>query len=195
MRRLRSQGGRRPDVNEIPPANRAAFFTLAIGGAALDLFTKWLAFDKVGPPGNKVALWPGVLSFTTSYNKGALWGLARTIPNANVAFATLSVIAAAAILYWLFWRGAAKDRLLTVALGLIMAGTIGNCYDRIVWGQVREFIYFELINWPIFNLADAMLVCRAGVLMLQALFTESIRQDVPLATPAVQTAPEVIGDR
>ena len=83
------------------------------------------------------------------------------------------VLAGAAILYWLFWRGAAKDRLLCVALGLIMAGTIGNCYDRIVGGQVRDFIYFELINWPIFNLADSMLVCGAGVLMLQAVFADS----------------------
>src|SRR5262245_42629099 len=192
---MRPQGGRRPDVTEIPPVNRVAFFALAGGGAVLDLVTEWLAFAKVGPPGKSLHIWPGVLSFTTSFNKGALWGFARNVPFANVAFASLSVLAGAAILYWLFWRGAAKDRLLSIALGLIMAGTIGNCYDRIVWGQVREFIYFELINWPIFNLADAMLVCRAGVLMLQALFTESIRQDVPLATPAVQTAPEVIGDR
>jgi signal peptidase II len=178
-------------VNEISPVNRAAFFLLAGGGAVLDLITKWVAFAKVGGPGNQLRIWPGILSLTTSYNKGALWGLGRQIPFANVAFAGLSVLAGAAILYWLFWRGAAKDRLLCIALGLIMAGTIGNCYDRIVGGQVRDFIYFELINWPIFNLADSMLVCGAGVLMLQAIFADSPHKETTLVSSASQTAPEI----
>jgi signal peptidase II len=181
-------------VTEIPPVNRVAFFALAGGGAALDLFTKWLAFAKVGPPGKSLHIWPGVLSFTTSFNKGALWGLARNVPFANVAFASLSVLAGAAILYWLFWRGAAKDRLLSIALGLIMAGTIGNCYDRIVGGQVRDFIYFELINWPIFNVADSMLVCGAGILMLQALFAEHPHKETALVGSAARPVSEISGD-
>jgi signal peptidase II len=191
MRGLRAQGGRRPEVTEVPPFNRAVFCGLAFGGAALDLFTKWLAFAKVGPPGSKRVIWQGVLSFTTSYNKGALWGLGRDFPYANFAFAGLSVIAAAAILYWLFWRGAARDGILSSALGLIMAGTVGNCYDRLMWGQVRDFIYFELINWPIFNMADSMLVCGAGVLMLQAVFSESSRKDVPAVPSTVSATSEV----
>jgi signal peptidase II len=180
-------------VNEVPLANRAAFFALAGGGAALDLTTKWLAFAKVGPPSSKQMIWQGVLSFTTSYNKGALWGLGREIPFANIAFASLSFVAAVAILCWLFWRGAARDRLLSIALGLIMAGTIGNCYDRLVWGQVRDFIYFELINWPIFNLADSMLVCGAGVLMLQAIFADPHRREVPLMRSTAAATSEIPG--
>jgi signal peptidase II len=162
-----------------------------VGGAALDLATKSLAFAKVK---TSLVIWPGVLSFTTSYNKGALWGLGRNLPFANLAFAGLSVLAGAAILYWLFWRGAAKDRVLSMALGLIMAGTIGNCYDRIVWKQVRDFIYFELINWPIFNLADSMLVCGAGVLMLQAIFAESQPKEEALVNSATRPGnqPEII---
>ena len=168
-------------MKRVPPANLTLFLMLACGGAVLDLTSKWLVFTKVGQPPAKLVLWPGVFSLTTSFNKGALWGLGGGVPFANVLFACLSVLAGAAIVYWLFWHGAAKDRFLTAALGLIMAGTIGNCYDRLVWGKVRDWIYFELINWPIFNLADSMLVCGACVLMLQAVFAESAQ---PKATTA-----------
>ena len=182
-------------MSGVPLVNRVLFLALAGGGAALDLLTKWLAFAKVGPPGSKRVLWQGVFSFTTSYNKGALWGLAREIPFANVAFACLSILAGAAIIYWLFAKGAAKDRLLAIALGLIMAGTIGNCYDRIVYGQVRDFVYFELINWPIFNLADSMLVLGAGVLVFQAVFfAEPSRGEIRIATSSPRTAGEISGD-
>jgi signal peptidase II len=166
------------------------FLALAAGGVTLDLVTKWLAFARVGPPGNKNPIWQGVFSFTTSYNKGALWGFARELPYANLAFAGLSILAGAAIVYWLFVRGGAKDRTLAVALGLIMAGTMGNCFDRLVYGHVRDFIYFDLINWPIFNFADSMLVCGAGILMLQAIFVDPHRADAPIAS-ASATAPEI----
>lgn len=184
-------------MKRVPPANLAIFFLLAGGGAALDLFTKWLAFTKNGSPPHSrpLVLWHGVFSFTTSFNKGALWGLGGSFPQANVGFASLSVLAGAAILYWLFWHGAAKDRILSAALGLIMAGTIGNCYDRIVWGQVRDFIYFELINWPIFNLADSFLVCGAAALMVQALFAEMPnRQPTAAVSHATHPAAEVANE-
>lgn len=182
-------------MKQEPQANLRLFLSLAGGGALLDLTSKWLVFTKVGIPQEglpapTVKLWPGVLSLTTSFNKGALWGLGGNVPFANWLFAGLSMLAGAAIVYWLFWHGAARDRLLTTALSLIMAGTIGNCYDRIVWGKVRDWIYFELINWPIFNVADSMLVCGAGVLMLQAVFAEPSHQKSPTATSAV-TEPAV----
>jgi signal peptidase II len=175
-------------------ANLVFFFGIALGGATLDLVSKWLAFAKLGYPG-KFVQWPKVLSLTTSYNEGALWGIGRDLPFPNVMFASLSVLAATAILYWVLCKGAAAQRSLSVALGLIMAGTIGNCYDRIVIGKVRDWIYFELINWPIFNLADSWLVCGAGLLMLQAILAE-----VPEAKPgrvltaSVRPTPEVRGE-
>ncbi len=155
------------------------FFLVAGLGVGSDLFTKWLAFTFVGPPpgpgmverANRVVVYPGVFSFTTSYNRGALWGFGNQIvpiPHSNTIFAILSLIAAAAILYWVLARGAARSRLLAFSLGLILAGTVGNCYDRLVHPGVRDFLYFELINWPIFNFADSFLVCGALLLMLHA---------------------------
>ena len=179
-------------MKRVPAANCVLFCLLAASGAALDLTTKWLAFTRVGQPQSKQELWRGVFSFTTSYNTGALWGLMASVPRANLIFAALSVAAGVAILYWLFWHGAARDRMLTLALGFIMAGTIGNCYDRIVWRMVRDFLYFELINWPIFNVADSCLVCGAGILMIHALFAELPHgKSEPALTPVVQPTAEI----
>ena len=84
--------------------------------------------------------------------------------------------AAVFICYWLHVRGGATDRLLTTALALIMAGALGNCYDRLVFGYVRDFVHFHVdpigFDFAIFNFADNMLVAGAVLLMLLALQPE-----------------------
>ena len=57
-----------------------------------------------------------------------------------------------------------------VALGLILAGTVGNLYDRLVFNGVRDFLHFYYVEWPVFNFADCCLVVGATVLLLQAIF-------------------------
>jgi signal peptidase II len=180
-------------LNRQPAANVVWFAAIAAAGAGVDLVTKWLAFTRVGQPPARHELWPGVLSFTTSFNEGALWGIGRNIDGSNKVFAVFSVCAAIAILYWLLWRGAAREWALSMALGLIMAGVIGNCYDRMVWGRVRDWIYFELINWPIFNVADSCLVCGASLLVAYSLYVErqTSRSAATAAAPATASAIEV----
>jgi signal peptidase II len=117
-------------------------------------------------------------------NKGALFGLGnegarlfgmriRVDPDdANAFFALVSVIAAVAIVIWSFRRRTASDRLLCLALGLILGGTLGNLYDRVVFGGVRDFLYYHfLFNWPVFNIADCCLVVGAFLLLAQAFLT------------------------
>jgi signal peptidase II len=82
---------------------------------------------------------------------------------------------------------AGYDLFLTLTLGLISGGIMGNLYDRLGWGalpsypesirtNVRDFILFRLEGvpffdpWPNFNLADCWLVCGAALLFFHALF-------------------------
>jgi lipoprotein signal peptidase len=74
-----------------------------------------------------------------------------------------------------------------VALGLILGGTVGNLYDRIVFGGVRDFLYFYWFDFPVFNVADSCLVVGASLLLLQALFGK--QKTEPAATPA-EPAPQ-----
>jgi signal peptidase II len=165
------------------------FWTFALGGAAFDLSTKSLIFERIGePPAATVSIVPGILELQTSLNQGALWGFGRTLPYSSQVFAGLSILAGVAICYWLFFRGAAASLSLTIALGLIMAGALGNCYDRLIHGHVRDFVHFHVdsigFDCAIFNFADNMLVAGAIVLVLFALRTET-----PDAEPA-PIAPE-----
>jgi lipoprotein signal peptidase len=108
-------------------------------------------------------------SYVPRVNTGALFGLGQDEAWANNAFAVISVVAAGAILYWSLRKGAARSLWVCVALGLILAGTLGNLYDRVVFHGVRDFLHWNyLYNWPVFNIADSCLVVGAGLLLLQA---------------------------
>jgi signal peptidase II len=112
-------------------------------------------------------------------NNGALFGLGQEHPEyANGFFAAVSVAAAATIAGWSFRRSAISDRWLCAALGLILAGTIGNLFDRVVFGGVRDFLHYNhWFDWPVFNVADCCLVCGAALLLLQAFLTPAASKD------------------
>jgi signal peptidase II len=175
----------------IPRHRLILFWSIALGGAAFDLATKAAVFSSVGqPPAPPHPLIDGVLELRTSYNPGALWGLGRALPYSSLIFAVLSVVAALAICFYLFVRGYASSGRLTAALALIMAGALGNCYDRIVLGHVRDFVHFHVdsirFDFPIFNFADNMLVAGAAALMLLVLAPDptlpsGVNPDTPAA--------------
>jgi signal peptidase II len=162
-------------------------------GCAVDLLTKRLIFGFLGMPGQKphIWLWDEIFGLTTSLNEGALFGFGQGQVS---LFTLLSVVAAVSICYWLFVAGAARDKLLTVALGCMMGGIFGNLYDRLglpglKWHEnrlshhvgepvyaVRDWLHFQVqrvgFDWPVFNVADSLLVVGAGLLMWHALRTE-----------------------
>ena len=176
------------------------FVALAVCGCALDLWTKSAIFAWLGSPlqttDNTWWLWEPFVGIQTSLNPGALFGLGQGY---SKLFALLSVFAAGAILYWVIWRGATNDVLLTSSLGCIMGGIFGNLYDRLgLWHDgnvpiefahaVRDWILFqyEPYTWPNFNIADSLLVCGAGLLIVHAYRMElaAKRQQKPKADKA-----------
>ena len=173
------------------PRNRYAFFLLpAVLGCAVDLITKaWMFAWPELRAGAVYWLWSGHAGYQLSWNDGALFGLGQ----GNVwLFAVLSIAAAVAIPIWLFVFGAARDVWMTVALGCVMGGVLGNLYDRLglhgeVWppghpqaGEpvyaVRDWILWQINDqwrWPNFNVADSLLVIGAAILVLHALWQPS----------------------
>lgn len=174
------------------PAGRILLFAaIALGGTAFDLTTKSLVFRWLGPQGQNppYVLINNVLELQTSHNTGALWGFGREWQHSSRVFALLSVAAAVAICWYLFVRKAATDARLTIALALIMAGAMGNCYDRLFLGYVRDFVHFHVdaigFDCAIFNFADNMLVIGATALMLMALRPEPESSHRPSDEPGV----------
>lgn len=169
------------------PANRyVAFAVMSMGGLAADLVTKKWAFSGPGTlPGHVDWLVKDYIGIQTSLNEGALFGMGQGMV---FWFAAVSLIAVLAIPAWLFvWRSA-HDWWLTLALGGIFGGVLGNLYDRLgLHGEVRwdghpqagetiyavrDWILFQANDqwrWPNFNIADSLLVVGAAVLFFRAL--------------------------
>jgi signal peptidase II len=174
----------------VDPSRLLLFSAIALGGLAFDLVTKSIVFARIGPPPSHIVpLIPRVLELQTSQNTGALWGLGAGLPGSSLIFAGLSVVAAIIICYWLFFLGAASSRVLTIALALIMAGALGNCYDRLVFGHVRDFVHFHVdpINFDcaIFNFADNMLIAGALTLVFYAMRPEEPAAPKPASADSV----------
>lgn len=179
---------------------RWLLWSLAVIGTGLDQLTKYQVFRWLysGPEQEgKHEVFPGAFELLVQFtknreessgalarlrilggeylprvNQGALFGLGGGYQQlANGVFAAISILAAGAIVYWSTRRSTARDVSLCTSLGLILAGTLGNLFDRVVFGGVRDFLHFYWIEWPVFNVADCCLVCGASLLLAQAFLT------------------------
>jgi signal peptidase II len=190
-------------MRAVPPSRYLVFFGIAALGCAADLSTKSWIFDILGAPVHNQRppwwIWKDVVGFETSLNLGALFGIGQ---GRGVVFSLLSVVAIVGILWWLFWAGAARQWLLTTALGCITAGILGNLYDRLgcpglKWEMagpfhnvgdpvyaVRDWILVMIGNfpWPTFNIADSLLVSGAALLAWHAFFVKQDEKSVAIAT-------------
>lgn len=165
--------------------------SISIGGLVWDLWTKQQVFTSLGCPG--VLPGPGVLpvwkgqvlgiaiqfQLETTFNHGALWGMGQ---GQTWLFASLSFVAVGVIAYFLWSGQVTASKWLTVATGLLLAGTLGNLYDRMglhgfkdANGQticaVRDFLdfwFFGTFHWATFNFADTYLVTGAIMLVLHS---------------------------
>ncbi|HYT94598.1 MAG TPA: signal peptidase II [Gemmataceae bacterium] len=137
-------------------------------------------------------------------NHGALWGVGgpghgEEGTGMNTFFAVVSLVAAVAIIWWSTRASAARERWLSLSLGLILGGTLGNLYDRVVFSGVRDFLHWHYPpepwgNFPVFNLADCCLVCGAFLLLIQAIYGQPDTEEQPLAAQAEQAAPPELAE-
>lgn len=102
------------------------FWSVAIVGVALDLWSKEWAFRTLGL-GGKRELIPHVVEFQTMMNDGALFGLGR----GQTTLFLIASLLALLLVFWMFAHSSPRNRLLHVALGGILAGALGNMYDRV----------------------------------------------------------------
>lgn len=99
---------------------------VAIPGLALDLWSKHWAFHTL-LQGGRVEVIPYLLDFRTALNPGALFGIGA---GQTPLFLIASVVALG-LVGWMFSQTSRRDRLMHIALGGILAGALGNMYDRV----------------------------------------------------------------
>src|SRR5256714_6599922 len=129
------------------------FFGVTIVGVALDLWTKRVAFDRLAEqivvvpdsslPNGRVEVRsdeyefiPNWLHFHVTANQGAVFGLGQ---GKRILFVAVSLAAIVFIFYLFSTSG--RQRLYQIILGMLLAGVLGNLYDRLMLGYVRDMIF------------------------------------------------------
>jgi len=177
------------------PIAMLLFFGVAIVLAVVDLWTKALAVARL-ENATPFRLIPGWLHLTYTENHGAVFGIAQ---GARPIFLSVSV-GAIVFLAFLFMTSG-RARVYQLILGLLLAGVVGNMYDRMYLGYVRDMIHaLPGWNWPqwlvnyfprawqpaygqpmevfpwIFNLADTYLCVGVSSMLLYSFVAECFRK-------------------
>ncbi len=134
---------------------------IIVGILVLDLVTKYV-FDASLAGGETVTVIPFLFNFHLVHNMGAAWGV---LAGKQIFLIALSVVFLVIFIIY-FVKEKNKSWLLTISFAFLIGGCVGNLYDRLFFGYVRDFIQFDFWKtFPIFNFADVFL-CIGVVLFV-----------------------------
>ena len=136
----------------------------------LDQLTKrWAAGSLRGQ--DDIILIRGVLQLRYIENRGAAFGILK---DSRLFFIILTVIFAVVItaIYVNYYKRQHAGMTLVLLYSFLTAGAIGNFIDRLIHGFVVDFIYFSLIDFPVFNVADIYITCSCVFIIIYVLLSE-----------------------
>lgn len=147
------------------------FYLVALGVLLLDQATKQVIIRTIRL-GQSIPVVPGFFDLAFVVNPGAAFGFLATLSERvrNPFFIAISVAAAVLILLY-HWRYVRTDRLISVALSLVLGGAVGNLVDRLRYGLVVDFldVHIYQYHWPAFNVADSAISVGVGLMLLDML--------------------------
>lgn len=157
----------------------------AYGAAAavllLDRLTKWIVETRVSFLDSRKVI-PGFFDIVRSGNRGVAFGLFNGSDSEwRTLLLVLLAVAAVIGVSIVLWHPERLDRLARWGFALILGGAAGNVVDRILYGQVTDFLlfYFRDYQWPAFNVADSAIVVGSGLLALSLLRPKTQAANVP----------------
>jgi signal peptidase II len=146
------------------------YFIVAIIVLFLDQLTKWIVIKEVNV-GDSIPVIEGILYITSHRNAGAAFGI---LQNQRWFFIVITIIVVVGIIYYLLQLKGVK-KLMSWALALILGGALGNFVDRLLYGEVVDFVDVKIVvgtfyyDFPIFNVADSALVIGVGILLIDTI--------------------------
>jgi signal peptidase II len=142
---------------------------------ALDQATKvWATRALAGEP--PVEILPHLFHFTYHRNTGGIFGfLAGPASMSRRLFFIGATLLALIFLFSLLRTWGRESRLAFFGLALVAGGAVGNVIDRVVYGEVIDFIdwHWYRYHWPTFNIADSAITTGVLLLLMHAIFTRS----------------------
>ncbi|MEM7625678.1 MAG: signal peptidase II [Planctomycetota bacterium] len=193
----------------------ALFVLVIVATLAVDLGLKYWSFNHVAGrpvvltdevtqshfdfwskyPHDPTIIVPKVLHLRLTTNTGAVFGLGK---GNRLVFIAVSLVATG-VIGLMFWRSPAGAWGMHLALGLILAGALGNLYDRVVYSAVRDMLHMLPgihlpfgLSWPggisevwpwIFNPADVALLAGVGLVLIATWRSEAGSKRASGATP------------
>lgn len=145
----------------------------------VDQITKIWAIHGLHHADRVIPIIEGVFELHYTENPGVAFSM---LEGQRWIFIPVTIVACVAILIMMLRSPLRVHRLFNIICVLILAGAIGNLIDRIVYGFVVDFLYFKLIDFPIFNVADCFVVIGACLLFIFVLFVMKDDDDMPLRT-------------
>ena len=163
---------------------RRGYFLLSMAIVIIDQVTKVTA-DRMLTGRSPLDIIPGWFALSLTRNKGGLFGYFAQLstPWRSILLTALPLVAVI-IIGWVLARSDKVDRRTLWGLGLILGGAVGNLIDRILRGEVIDFLdvyvstqrladwlisTFGSAHWPTFNIADSAIVVGASMLLLTIL--------------------------
>jgi signal peptidase II len=155
---------------------RLPYLLLVAATLLLDRWTKVLIRSRFDL-NESISVIDGLFSITYVRNTGVAFGIFDPIasPAKSVLLSAFTAFAALAVITYSV-RSPVRNKLLQVALALILGGALGNLYDRLAYGYVVDYLEFYAgsYHWPSFNVADSAITM--GVVLLGL---EIIRNETP----------------
>lgn len=141
-----------------------------VGLIAFDQLTKFLAVRYLSPQegGFDRILWNGVFRLHYLENRGAAFGI---LQGQKILFVIITIVICI-IICWAYLRLPLEKHFmpLRILCVFVLAGAFGNFIDRLRYEYVVDFFYFELIDFPVFNVADIYVTCSVIVFVILFLF-------------------------
>ena len=154
------------------------FLAIVAAIIVLDLLTKSLAESFLAE--KDITVIKNFFDLTLVWNKGAAFGVLAKAPLwiRKLVLVVASLIAAIATIFYAYVKRDKLSNLELVSLALIAGGALGNLYDRIFLGQVRDFLDFHIFqyHWPAFNIADASITIGIALFVFNELYLKKRNQ-------------------
>lgn len=133
----------------------------------VDQLTKFLVV-KYMTLGQSISVIDNFLYITSHRNEGAAWGI---LQGKMIFFYVVTLVVIGLVILWIRKLDIKKEKLLVVALSLILGGALGNFIDRVMYQHVVDFIntYIFGYDFPIFNIADSALCIGVFLMAVDAI--------------------------
>lgn len=142
------------------------YLPLGIFVFMIDRLTKWWALGL-----SDDLIINQFLSFHLAFNRGISWGLLSSDQTFLFSMVTISIILLTIILAWYAWDRYRQGYCI-IGETLVLAGALSNICDRFYYQGVIDFIVlsYQDFCWPVFNCADAFIVCGVVLMFYTSLF-------------------------